>query len=925
MPDDAPPDGFLDALRALQQEGAVFSSPVEGSLYAVETVSDDGATVLRLTASQPARVSAAGYGRAVQTVRQAGGRLPARALDPTAAVRSTYLQGPDLALDGRDAVALGSPDDAAAVLVASLATASELARDVLRHLLNALDDDATDNRITTAWLTARLGPASEAVSPADHAGMALLALGVDPAWLLVYADPHLAATTSLESDHVRYARLRTPFWTALGDARLRARVRSALSPTRPAMTLDLDTLTRAVDRSIRPVLVDAGALADADREGYHHGQILPTTLPLLTPDSVRADPVEAATRALGANVNLLSRFEYMKAKTFVGHVAPDALRDALLDLLYAPEAVADRVDRFVALGDAAPGDGSPDRSLNGTVASYLLAASQPERYAFCKPTVYTAAAKALLGEVPKGSHGDRVAHCTAFYAAALPLLQAQGLPFTDLLHVHIAFYVMLNNDTALGWDGLDKPGATTARVVKITPGPDATLWDECRDGGYVCVGWDDVGDLSLYPSKDALRAAFARLDTFNGHAATQSRKASELWTLRELRPGDLVVANKGTSEVLAVGTVGEEGYVWRPDRPGYRHTVAVEWDEHYAQTIPAQPYWPFVTVLDLDADLAARILGTEAPTSDPADRARAHAALLAAPGGRLVLERHNVVLYGPPGTGKTRASDHIAGLWRQWQGDGSVEGVTFHPTFAYEDFVEGFRPDPQGGGFALTPGIFVDFCDTARESPDRAFLLLVDEINRGDVARILGELITLLEPDKRTPAHSRTLPYSHRAFSVPPNLFVLGTMNTADRSISLMDVAVRRRFAFVETPPDPSVFEASDDHASHVAGVPLAALLVGLNRRLLAAGVDRDRAIGHSYLLVADDAHAPSRLADRLRYDVFPIVDEYCYADRDRVREVLGRLVSPDGRLDDAVLADPNRFERAIRSLADLPTDAADA
>ena len=691
------------------------------------------------------------------------------------------------------------------------------------------------------------------------------------------------------------------------------------------MILDLDVLTRAVTQSLRPALLDGGALQDPKREGYHHQRVLPRTLPLLTPEHLAADPREALTRALAAHVNLLSQFELMKAKTFAAHAQPDALRDVLLDLLYGADDVAARVGRFMEHGDAAPADGSPDRSLNATVASYLLAASQPERYAFCKPTVYAAAAEALLGSVPQGSPAERVAHCTAFYAAALPLLQAQGLPFSDLLHVHIAFYVMLKDADVPGWDGLARTAAPPPRVVKIAPGHDADRWPECRDGGYICVGWDDVGDLALYPTKEAFRAAFGQLYGYDGHTPTQTKKANELWTLRELRPGDRVVANRGTSEVLAVGTVVAPGYAWRPDRPGYRHTVAVEWDERYAQTIPAQPYWAMVTVRDVPPDLAARILGTDADPAPAADHAQAHRDLLADPVGGLLLRRHNVVLYGPPGTGKTRASDRVAALWRAWHGDDAVEAVTFHPSYAYEDFVEGFRPDPDGGGFALRPGVFVDVCDLARDDPDRAFLLLVDEINRGDVARILGELITLLEPDKRTDAHARTLPYSHRAFSVPPNLFVLGTMNTADRSISLMDVAVRRRFAFVETPPDPAAFLASDAHAAAVAGVPLAALLAGINRRLLAAGVDRYRALGHSYLLVADDADAPARLAERLRYDVFPIVEEYCYADRDRVAEVLGHLVSSDGRLDEAVLASPDRFARALRDLAGLPADPPDA
>ena len=247
--------------------------------------------------------------------------------------------------------------------------------------------------------------------------------------------------------------------------------------------------------------------------------------------------------------------------------------------------------------------------------------------------------------------------------------------------------------------------------------------------------------------------------------------------------------------------------------------------------------------------------------------------------GLVILERKNVILYGPPGTGKTYKAQDLVRKWRKCQGESTVEQVTFHPSYAYEDFIEGFRPI-DGGGFGLKEGIFTNVCRKARDSQGRQFLFVIDEINRGDVARLFGELITLIEADKRRADTARRLPYSQKELWVPPNLHLLGTMNTADRSISLMDIAIRRRFSFVEFPPDPEVLGAGGAHLREISGIALSDLMQGINSRLLSTGVDRDRAIGHSYFLIPSSADCPlDVLCDRMRYDIFPLIEEYCYAD----------------------------------------------
>lgn len=266
---------------------------------------------------------------------------------------------------------------------------------------------------------------------------------------------------------------------------------------------------------------------------------------------------------------------------------------------------------------------------------------------------------------------------------------------------------------------------------------------------------------------------------------------------------------------------------------------------------------------------------------------------------RLLMSRRNVILYGPPGTGKTHAALRLAAEWRRINGVQSVMSTTFHPSYSYEMFVEGFRPipDDRDGRFELTDGVLKVACERARALPQGAhMLLIIDEINRADVARVFGELITYIEPGKRDEPF--TLSQRPQAsYSIPSNLCFLGTMNTADKSVSLLDVALRRRFAFVDMPPDPGAFKAIPGWLDSVEGVTLADLLVGLNKRLDSVGVAADRSLGHALVHVDASAANPiTSLLDRLELDVHPLVEEYCYFDRSRVREVLGALVDHAGR-----------------------------
>lgn len=241
----------------------------------------------------------------------------------------------------------------------------------------------------------------------------------------------------------------------------------------------------------------------------------------------------------------------------------------------------------------------------------------------------------------------------------------------------------------------------------------------------------------------------------------------------------------------------------------------------------------------------------------------------------------NTIYYGPPGTGKTYTVREIL----KTHFPESYKAVTFHQSYSYEDFVEGIRPvlDSDTIKYTIRPGIFKALCEKAKDNPNESYALLIDEINRGNISKIFGELITLIEENKRLGAGKEemavTLPYSGEEFGIPSNLYIIGTMNTADRSLALLDTALRRRFAFVHVEPKP---EALKDKT--ISGIHLEALLETINTRI-AQLYDKEHCIGHAYFLGIDTIDA---LAECFENKIIPLLEEYFFEDQEKINHVLG-------------------------------------
>jgi 5-methylcytosine-specific restriction protein B len=300
-----------------------------------------------------------------------------------------------------------------------------------------------------------------------------------------------------------------------------------------------------------------------------------------------------------------------------------------------------------------------------------------------------------------------------------------------------------------------------------------------------------------------------------------------------------------------------------------------------------------------------------------------------------------VILYGPPGTGKTKLAIDLAKRAERF------EIVTFHQSYSYEDFIEGFRPVERAGNlvYAVEDGILkrlaveaiyhaltgrrgedyekmkekvIDFLRKRRENgrgefkPRGRYYLIIDEINRGNISRILGEAITLLDADKRLGSEMETiitLPYSGEPFALPPNLYIIGTMNSTDRSIAFLDMALRRRFAFVEVLPRPELLGTVD-----VGGVNLQHLLSRINEAIEEER-GKDYAIGHGYFREVLSSEDKVRALKRVfYYKVLPLLQEYFYGNWDTLRRALPgfSFIDEKGRI---IEMDDSEFLETLRRL----------
>ena len=245
--------------------------------------------------------------------------------------------------------------------------------------------------------------------------------------------------------------------------------------------------------------------------------------------------------------------------------------------------------------------------------------------------------------------------------------------------------------------------------------------------------------------------------------------------------------------------------------------------------------------------------------------------------------KKNLILQGAPGVGKTFAARRLAWSVMGVKDDNRIKFVQFHQSYSYEDFIMGYKPD--GNGFSLEKGIFYDFCIKATEDPDNDYFFIIDEINRGNMSKIFGELLMLIENDYR--GMEITLAYDKKPFSVPENLYIIGMMNTADRSLAMIDYALRRRFSFVEMTPgfNSEGFEAYQSTISNNTFGKLISRIKALNADIENdASLGKGFCIGHSYFCNLNANCSDAVLKEIVEYDIVPMLEEYWFDDEAKAK-----------------------------------------
>jgi len=436
----------------------------------------------------------------------------------------------------------------------------------------------------------------------------------------------------------------------------------------------------------------------------------------------------------------------------------------------------------------------------------------------------------------------------------------------------------------------------TTHYWLYSPGDSAAYWDEFYTAGIMAIGWDSIGDLKEFGSKDEMKQ---KLKETIDPTKSFINIAYATWQFaNDMKPGDIVFAKKGTHLIVGRGVV-ESGYEYVPSRSYFKNVRKVKWTHKGEWQHPGQAAMKTLTDITSYTDYVDKLkalfeddsvndVEEQEITYPPYDTEnfleevymdKSDYNTLTA----LIKNKKNVILQGAPGVGKTYTAKRLAYSIMGVKDQKRVMMVQFHQSYSYEDFIMGFRPSEKG--FEMKHGVFYNFCKAAEIDSENDYFFIIDEINRGNLSKIFGELFMLIENDKR--GVELQLLYSDEKFSVPGNVYIIGMMNTADRSLAMLDYALRRRFSFYEMKPGfkTNGFQEYRRALNSTKFNNLIFCVESLNEAITAdESLGEGFCIGHSFFCNLDEAteQALSRIVE---FELIPLLKEYWFDEPGKVRE----------------------------------------
>lgn len=435
-----------------------------------------------------------------------------------------------------------------------------------------------------------------------------------------------------------------------------------------------------------------------------------------------------------------------------------------------------------------------------------------------------------------------------------------------------------------------------------SPGQGAFAWEKFRDKNLMGIGWEAVGNLKEYTSKKEIES---KLQEINNSKRKFPNDALALWEFaNKIKIGDVVFAKRVSHEIIAYGIVKGKYFFDKSIDENFPNFIEIKWKEEintktnfYLPTKTLTRITDYEDMLNNIKNLFEDDIEPEKPSNEKLPIYTKEEFLEESFISEemydnlvnLIRYKMNVIIEGAPGVGKTFTSKRLAYSIIGVKDKERVELIQFHQSYSYEDFIMGYRPTQNG--FSLENGVFYNFCKKAEEDEDNDYFFIIDEINRGNLSKIFGELFMLIEKDKR--GNKVRLLYNGELFSIPKNLYIIGLMNTADRSLAMIDYALRRRFAFYTLKPafDSENFIRYQKSLNNPKFDNVINLVKELNDEIkndevLGEGFQ----IGHSYFCNLDEKTIDKKLDFIINFEIIPLLKEYWFDEVNKVETWSNRL-----------------------------------